>query len=526
MRAHGRVSGLSITVLAVLLIATAGLSTLAFQLNSRNETRLLDLQTKETGAVLQEALPTIQTPLAAAAELAASDGGDARSFTSYISTFVGPQGPFESVGLWQADGQDINRVAHTGVASYLAATPAEASSIIATASRSHVLTVVGPIDVNSTPRIGYAFASTGTTPAYVVYAESPLPPGRRVTVQAGSAFSDLDFALYLGKSANGAALLESNSSRLPVTGRTDQISVAFGSNYLTLVAAPKGQLGGTLSGYLWWIVALAGAFIAVIAALVTERLVRRRRRSEQLTREIEQLLGEQRSIAVSLQHALLPQTIPRLPGVDVGVRYIPGVSGVEIGGDWYDLVELDGHRFFFVVGDVSGRGVNAGTVMASLLFAIRGFLSEGHPPGKILDTLSGLLDVSRDGHFATVLCGIVDIGRHEVSFANAGHLPPLLVGPGGSEFVSLDVGPPIGVPTSSAYQSLTVPVPPGATLIAYTDGLVERPAEHLDTGLARLQDSVARAPASLEGMLDAVVAELAEGTHHDDTAILGIRWLT
>ena len=76
-----------------------------------------------------------------------------------------------------------------------------------------------------------------------------------------------------------------------------------------------------------------------------------------------------------MQRALLPQELPDVPGVEVGVRYIPGFVGVQIGGDWYDVIRLDERRFFFVVGDVSGRGVAAGSVMAALHFAIRGFVS-------------------------------------------------------------------------------------------------------------------------------------------------------
>src|SRR5207247_49844 len=141
-------------------------------------------------------------------------------------------------------------------------------------------------------------------------------------------------------------------------------------------------------------------------------------------------------------------------------------NGVEIGGDWYDLIPLTDQQVFFVIGDVSGRGVHAGTMMASLQFAIRGFVSEGHPPAAVLDRLSNMVDVGRDGRSATVLCGVVDIQRHEISLANAGHLPPLLLGANTSEYVSTPVGPPIGVPADTPYRSVTVSTPTHGTLLA------------------------------------------------------------
>jgi serine phosphatase RsbU (regulator of sigma subunit) len=299
---------------------------------------------------------------------------------------------------------------------------------------------------------------------------------------------------------------------------------------VTLVAARAGQLGGSLAQMLWWIVALIGAALAIASAVVAERLQRRRRAAERLTGEVRSLLSEQRGIAETLQHALLPQRLPDIAGLDIAVRYIPGVDGIEIGGDWYDLIALDEHRVFFVVGDVSGRGVASGSVMASLLFAIRGFVSEGYGPAEVLDRLSALLDVRRDQHFATVVCGIADIDRHEITLANAGHLPPLLLGDGGEsagDFLRVPTGPPIGVRHGAPYTEVTVSVPARATLLAYTDGLVERRGENLDIGLHQLHTVARGTSGRVADVLGTIVAELApsgSGCFDDDTAILGVRW--
>jgi len=178
----------------------------------------------------------------------------------------------------------------------------------------------------------------------------------------------------------------------------------------------------------------------------------------------------------------------------------------------------------FVVGDVSGRGVQAAVVMASLHFAIRAYAAQGDPPSQILTKLCALLDIRKDGHFATVLCGHVDRSRREVALSSAGHLPPLLVSDRKGTFVDLAVGPPIGVATDATYPTTSVHVPNDCTLLAYTDGLVERRGEILDIGLEDLRQSVIRSDRPLDRVLSDVVEELTSKGSDDDIAILGLRW--
>jgi serine phosphatase RsbU (regulator of sigma subunit) len=148
------------------------------------------------------------------------------------------------------------------------------------------------------------------------------------------------------------------------------------------------------------------------------------------------------------------------------------------------------HRFVFIVGDVSGRGVRAAAVMASLQFAGRAYAQEGYCPAMILERLSRSVDIERDAHFATVLCGVADVTAHTMLLASAGHLPPLDV------------------------------------LIAYTDGLVERRGEMLDVGLERLQAAASLDSSSLDNMLSGIVTVLSGDTPTDDIALIGLKWLT
>jgi serine phosphatase RsbU (regulator of sigma subunit) len=200
---------------------------------------------------------------------------------------------------------------------------------------------------------------------------------------------------------------------------------------------------------------------------------------------------------------------------------------VDIGGDWYDLIERPGERLLLVIGDVSGRGLRAATTMASLRHAIRAYAAQNDDPPTILRKLSQLLSVTDDRQFATVLCVEVTGDRQELTVTSAGHLPPLLIGPDQAAYVDVQVGLPVGVQRGSAYSSTTVSAPAGATLLAFTDGLVERRGETLDVGLARLARLAANASREdglLSSLLDTLLTGLRDGLALDDIAIVGLRW--
>jgi GAF domain-containing protein len=229
-------------------------------------------------------------------------------------------------------------------------------------------------------------------------------------------------------------------------------------------------------------------------------------------------------IAETLQRALLPEALPELDGVRLAATYKPGTRGLEVGGDWYDVVEVSPEQLVIVVGDVSGRGLSAARTMASLRYGIRAYALEGHPPSAILTRLGRLLDIRDDGHFATVLCGLVEPARRRVTIANAGHLDPLLVGNRGATAVTTRRAPPIGVAMDSTYPEVSLELAVGTTLLAFTDGLVERRGEHLDEGLQRLAAAAAaRAGEELPELLDAILRELVPGGAEDDTAMLALR---
>ena len=302
--------------------------------------------------------------------------------------------------------------------------------------------------------------------------------------------------------------------------------VPFGDQSLDLVASADGPLGGTLSTVLWWVVAIAGALLSIAAGAVAERLLRRRQTAEELAAHVQSLLQEQRAISETLQQAMVPAHPPAVPGLDIGVRYLAGAAGLDIGGDWYDVIDLGDGRTFLSIGDVSGRGVRAGAIMSSLRSAVRAFVSEGHGPADVLKRVAGLLNVVSDGHFATVLLAVFDSRDNRLTIACAGHLQPLLITAGHADYLDLTVGPPIGTtraPPAYAEQVLQLPAP--ATLLLFTDGLVERRGESIDDGLERLRRAATQAPPAIEPLLSFVADELQEtSATNDDTAILGVQW--
>ena len=177
---------------------------------------------------------------------------------------------------------------------------------------------------------------------------------------------------------------------------------------------------------------------------------------------------------------------------------------------------------FFAVGDVSGRGVEAAALMASLRFAINAYAAEDPEPANVLNRLGRLIQMTEHGHFATVLCGLCDSRAGTVTLANAGHVSPILIANGRGEVIATEVGPPIGL-NHDDYPGRSVPVAKGATLLAYTDGLVERRHELITDSIDRLRQA-ASVPLSPERLINHLLATLVPDGANDDVVVLGVKW--
>jgi serine phosphatase RsbU (regulator of sigma subunit) len=380
--------------------------------------------------------------------------------------------------------------------------------------------------------IAYAFAPQGKVRPFVVYALRQLPKDRRAAVASNSAFSDLDYAIYLGNSKERGTLVATDFPSFPIAGQQATVRVPFGDEVLTTVVTARTPLGGALSAQLSWIVLVLGMLLSFAAGLVTLRLVSRQRTAEfaegetrRLYDELGTMYGQQRTIAETLQRALLPKSPPEIPGLKIAMRFVAGARGVDIGGDWYSIVPLENGRFFFVIGDVSGRGLSAASIMARLRFTVRAYALDGDSPSTILEKCSKQLDIDVDGHFATVLVGVGDVARRQVTLANAGHLPPYVLSDEYNGFLTTTVGVPLGV-SGGTYESVTFPLAPRSTLVVFTDGLIERRGEAIDVGLSRFGQVVRNHEGSdIDDLVDQAIADLAYEASEDDVAILGVRWV-
>jgi PAS domain S-box-containing protein len=235
--------------------------------------------------------------------------------------------------------------------------------------------------------------------------------------------------------------------------------------------------------------------------------------------------GREHRIAETLQRSLLPQTLPSLPGVALGARYLPAASEAEVGGDWYDAIALTGGRALLVLGDVSGKGLAAASTLGALRNAIRAYALEGHGPAEIAARLNDfvLADPGRE-HMATLVLAVFDPVGGELTYVNAGHPSPLLISADG-EARLLDGGRsvPLGVLPFPGYTVATTELEPGGALVLYTDGLIERRGEHLDDGMALLLRAGAAGPLDPDALCDRLLAAAAPtGATSDDIALLAL----
>jgi serine phosphatase RsbU (regulator of sigma subunit) len=518
-----RWSPLCLPLLIVVIggLLTALLTWAAASANAGNEHRLLKLQVRQAASGLGTAVPSLTISLTAGFEVAAATH-DPQEFAQFIAPDVGPRKKlFVSASLWQIAPGPPKPLVVVG-ATPLLQTHGLAAALFRRVHASRQLSVTEILQ-GPQPRLGYAaIPPKQGSSKEAVYAEIALPSGHKfITAPGGSAYSDLNFALYLGHTTDATTLIEQTG---PLTGYRATAAIPLGDTVLTLIGTETDPLAGGLSAALPWIAALLGVVLTAVAALMAQNLVRRRGLAEVLAANTADLYVEQRTIAETLQRSLLPRQIPSLPGLVVAVRYAPGVGGIEVGGDWYDVIPTGKGRASFVVGDVSGRGLNAATTMAFLRHAIRAYTAQGDGPAVILTKLGDLIGQPEEGYFATVLCGSIDVERHLLTLASAGHFAPLVIDQGTARYVDLDVGPPIGVALRPEPTEVTITVPPRATVVAFTDGLVERRGEHLDVGLGRLAEAAASHQGPIDELLGRLLVDLAPAGSDDDIAILGVQW--
>ncbi|MFH8498829.1 PP2C family protein-serine/threonine phosphatase [Streptomyces coeruleorubidus] len=262
------------------------------------------------------------------------------------------------------------------------------------------------------------------------------------------------------------------------------------------------------------------------ARVLEAELYTRSRELQEVNERLRQAHAREREVALALQAAMLPAPMP-VGHHRAAVRYQPAVGTLNVCGDWYDLVDLPGDRIAVAVGDVVGHGLEAAGVMGQLRSALSAAARVADGPARALEALGLYARHVAGAESTTVVKTYIDWATHTLTYSSAGHPPPALLHPDGTvTFLDQATDPPLGarpehIPRPEASTSFIE----GATLVLYSDGLIERRDEDIDVGLARLADALVRhGQASPEVLADAVLADLLPPTGTtDDTALVIIR---
>jgi serine phosphatase RsbU (regulator of sigma subunit)/anti-sigma regulatory factor (Ser/Thr protein kinase) len=234
------------------------------------------------------------------------------------------------------------------------------------------------------------------------------------------------------------------------------------------------------------------------------------------------LFEQERHIAETLQRSLLPEQLPQIPGMDVAVRYLPAGAGMEVGGDWFDMLELGDGRVVVAMGDVVGRGVRAAALMGKLRTSLEAYAFDGRSPEEVVERLHLLMERQHRAEMATLLYVVIEPDRASAELASAGHMPLLIRSPNGeARFAARDVSPPLGALPFVRFEAFRVDVEPGSALVLFTDGLVEVRGTSIELRLEELRRTVEAGPSAPDALCDALLEQmLGHKEPQDDVALL------
>ncbi|MFF9848892.1 SpoIIE family protein phosphatase [Streptomyces litmocidini] len=244
------------------------------------------------------------------------------------------------------------------------------------------------------------------------------------------------------------------------------------------------------------------------------------------------LYGREAYIADELQRTMLPDSLPQPTGVKLASRYLPAAETARVGGDWYDAIPLPGSRVALVVGDVMGHSMTSAAIMGQLRTTAQTLAGLDLPPQEVLHHLDEQAQRLGENRMATCMYAVYDPVSHRITVANAGHPPPILLHLGGrAEVLRVPSGAPIGV-GGVDFEAVELDAPAGATLLLYTDGLVESRLRDVWTGIEQLRERLAATAQltgpdhspPLEALCDDVLDMLGPGDRDDDIALLAARF--
>jgi integral membrane sensor domain MASE1/anti-sigma regulatory factor (Ser/Thr protein kinase) len=228
-------------------------------------------------------------------------------------------------------------------------------------------------------------------------------------------------------------------------------------------------------------------------------------------------------IAETLQRSLLPDRLPEIPGVLLAARYVPASADMEVGGDWYDVVQLPSGQVGLAIGDVAGHGLRAASTMGQLRMGLRAYALEEPSPAKLVSRLDRLVSQLLVSEIVTLVYLVLDLDSGMVRLANAGHPPPLVVGgEGKTSYLEEGLGSPLGC-DADPHVETSFRLVPGSTLLLFTDGLVEKRGVSIQEGLERLESLAADCEQPVETFCERLLGSMVKSVISDDVALLAIR---
>ena len=227
-------------------------------------------------------------------------------------------------------------------------------------------------------------------------------------------------------------------------------------------------------------------------------------------------LHAQRNVVETLQRAMLPPALPVIPGLDLTASYRPAAVDARVGGDWYDVFELTRGRVALVIGDVVGRGVEAGALMAQVRTALRAYALEGHTPAEVVDLLNRMFATVRPIRLTTLAYIVLDPEADRLLIVSAGHLPPIVIGPdGAARLLDVEGDPPVGAFKAAVFREQEIRLEPGSRVVLVTDGAAEVRGEPIDAGLERLR-VLSEQELDARRLCEAIASGAASGGPSDD----------
>jgi serine phosphatase RsbU (regulator of sigma subunit) len=504
--------------LLVLLLATGLMTWLTAHVVHDQERKLLSERATEINLVLEENVNSIATQLGSLGHLsgehpslfdteAAADLGNAR--TQAIALLHPGPGP----GTWT-----VVTSAGTGLR------PGQVLDGVAARTATEALSMKGMLatrvyGLGAARSIGFVMAAPSGA---VVYRQDLLGPPRPPSAAGTAPFSEVRVVLYDSTTRDPAQVLTTTAPKLPLGPSAIYTPYMAGRSRWLLGVEAAQPLVGSVASDAPWAVLIVGVVGAALVYGFMESVVRRRNAALLLYQS-------EHRFAETLQRRLLsPLVAP--PGLDVASRYVAASDDHQVGGDWFDVFDLDGGRVGMVIGDVMGHDVEAAAAMAQVRAGLRAYAIEGGSPGTVLARLAHLIEAFEITVLVTVVYGIIDApegdGSRVFRWANAGHLPPLVHRPSGevSELTG-GVSPVLGAPVAGPRSEGSCEVTPGSTIVLYTDGLVEEHGVDLGESLAALRAALhGRAGlGSAEDICESVLAARLPERRHDDIALVAVQ---